>query len=637
MPYIVIARKYRPLTFNDLIGQEAIVTTLKNAIRSNRVAHSYLFTGQRGVGKTSMARIFSKALNCDKGPTISPCNVCDICKSISNGNDVDVLEIDGASNRGIDEVRNIRQNVNYAPSRSNYKIYIIDEVHMLTREAFNALLKTLEEPPPHVKFIFATTAVDRLPETVLSRCQRFDFKNISSDDIENHISGICKKEGIEAEKGVFRLIARYARGGLRDAESVLDQLISFSDGRITLNDVYAVLGTIDEVKMFEVIDGILKKDIKQALKIINETLSNGKGVTEFIDQMVWYLRDLLMASIYKNVSDNDKNVSESQMKLISDHSILSIDKIIYMIQHISDIKKKTRDDLHRRILIEVAIIKLALAEDISPITDILNRLENIEKMLSIDSVPDGLAMRQGSGGMNQVAVISRNSFPDGLTGDVNNRSDKDKPGIGSQGDAISKEGSDINKDKRDEIDNHKAITCADIEKRGFFNNKKGCEISNVDLDSLWSNIISNIQMKRKSLRAIMKEAKLIDYRNGEMVVEYPKEMRIHKERLESPDERRIIEGCAERIIGERVSLRLTLAEKYNRKIEEKRYNYNTSQRPELSRTNYNIDEVEPDDDSYYVREEKPTIVDTAQTGHDPVKKAIKIFGGRIVNIRRMDK
>ena len=184
MSYVVLARRYRPQTFEDIVGQVPIVTTLRNAIRTNRVAHAYLLAGPRGVGKTSMARILSKALNCQHGPTETPCNVCDICRRVSDGTDIDVLEIDGASNRGIDEIRNIRQNVGYAASRARYKIYIIDEVHMLTREAFNALLKTLEEPPPHVKFIFATTAVSRLPETVQSRCQRFDFKNISIQDIE---------------------------------------------------------------------------------------------------------------------------------------------------------------------------------------------------------------------------------------------------------------------------------------------------------------------------------------------------------------------------------------------------------------------------------------------------------------------
>ena len=246
MSYIVLSRRYRPKSFNEIVGQKHIVTTLVNALQSDRVAHAYLFAGPRGVGKTSMARILSKALNCQKGTAGNPCNKCSTCNSITNGNDIDVLEIDGASNRGIDEVRNIRQNVGYAPAVSRYKIYIIDEVHMLTKEAFNAILKTLEEPPEHVKFIFATTSPSRVPDTVQSRCQRFDFKNISVPDISDRLAQICKTENISAEEEVFQSIAKYARGGLRDSESILDQLASFCHEKITLKDVYDIFGVVSD-------------------------------------------------------------------------------------------------------------------------------------------------------------------------------------------------------------------------------------------------------------------------------------------------------------------------------------------------------------------------------------------------------
>ncbi|MEK7776462.1 MAG: DNA polymerase III subunit gamma/tau, partial [Planctomycetota bacterium] len=296
MSYVVLARRYRPQTFEDIVGQVPIVTTLRNAIRTNRVAHAYLLAGPRGVGKTSMARILSKALNCQHGPTETPCNVCDICRHISDGTDIDVLEIDGASNRGIDEVRNIRQNVGYAASRSRYKIYIIDEVHMLTREAFNALLKTLEEPPPHVKFLFATTSASRLPETVQSRCQRFDFKNISLLDIEKRLSDICNTEGVQIEPAVLHAIARYARGGLRDSQSVLDQLIAFCRTKITLEDVNFVLGCIEEDKILGLFEAFLQNDAASALKIVNDVLSEGKTCGEFVDQLLTGVRDLLVVS-----------------------------------------------------------------------------------------------------------------------------------------------------------------------------------------------------------------------------------------------------------------------------------------------------------------------------------------------------
>src|SRR5438270_7295020 len=225
--YTVLARRYRPQQFADLVGQEPVAQALTNALKSNRVAHAYLFTGARGVGKTSTARILAKALNCVRGPTATPCDACEICQSIAAGEDVDVLEIDGASNRGIDEVREIRQNVQYRPSRSRYKIYIIDEVHMLTPQAFNALLKTLEEPPPHVKFIFATTEVQKIPITILSRCQRFDFAGIGTAPIKERLRAIVENEGMRADDEALDMIARRAGGSMRDAQSLLDQLLAF--------------------------------------------------------------------------------------------------------------------------------------------------------------------------------------------------------------------------------------------------------------------------------------------------------------------------------------------------------------------------------------------------------------------------
>ena len=236
--YVVVARRYRPQTFAELIGQEHVAQALSNAISTHRVGHAYLFTGARGVGKTSAARILAKALNCEQGPTPIPCNQCDICQSVSTGEDVDVLEIDGASNRGIDEIRQLRQNVNVRPSRARYKIYIIDEVHMLTREAFNALLKTLEEPPEHVKFIFCTTEPTKIPITILSRCQRFDFAGISTRSIQDRLQQIVATEGVEAEPEALEILARRAAGSMRDSQSLLEQLLAFASGRITVADVH---------------------------------------------------------------------------------------------------------------------------------------------------------------------------------------------------------------------------------------------------------------------------------------------------------------------------------------------------------------------------------------------------------------
>ena len=229
MDYLVLARKYRPQAFEEVVGQESVTTTLRNALASGRVAHAYLFSGPRGVGKTTTARILAKALNCEQsdGPTPSPCHQCGSCRGIANGDDIDVIEIDAASNTGVDDIRTLRDNVRYAPARARFKVYIVDEVHMLSRSAFNAFLKTLEEPPPHVKFIFCTTEPHRLPDTIHSRCQRFDFRRISTDDIVRRLEQICTAEGVEAGHAALRLIARSSKGGMRDSETLLDQLTSY--------------------------------------------------------------------------------------------------------------------------------------------------------------------------------------------------------------------------------------------------------------------------------------------------------------------------------------------------------------------------------------------------------------------------
>src|SRR3954465_15708345 len=273
--YVVVARRYRPQDFSQLIGQGQVSQALANAINTNRVGHAYLFTGARGVGKTSTARIFAKALNCIQGPTTTPCGQCDICQGIAAGGDVDVIEIDGASNRGIDEIRQLRSNVNVRPSRARYKIYIIDEVHMLTTPAFNALLKTLEEPPEHVKFIFCTTEADKIPITVLSRCQRFDFPPIEMKSIVERLSHICQNEGIEAEPEALQIIARRAAGSMRDSQSLLEQLLSFGGEKITVADVHSLLGTAHSSRLTAIANCIARRDPAAALKEVEAAVNEG--------------------------------------------------------------------------------------------------------------------------------------------------------------------------------------------------------------------------------------------------------------------------------------------------------------------------------------------------------------------------
>ena len=302
MSYLVLARKWRPQTFAEVVGQTHIVQTLQNAIKFNRIPHALLFCGPRGVGKTTVARVLAKALNCEKGPCIEPCNECISCQEITQGHSLDVYEMDGASNRGIDEIREIRENVRYLPSKGRYKVYIIDEVHMLTKEAFNALLKTLEEPPPHVIFIFATTEPHKIPATIISRCQRFPFKRIASKTLYERVKYITAQEQIEIENEALWLLVRAAAGGLRDALSLLDQVISFSTPPIKAEDIRAILGLFDTQIVFEVIEAILDQDIKRTVFLIAKIAEEGEDIKEFYYQLVTYWRHLLMVKINPKTS-----------------------------------------------------------------------------------------------------------------------------------------------------------------------------------------------------------------------------------------------------------------------------------------------------------------------------------------------
>lgn len=368
--YTVLARRYRPQQFEDLIGQEPVAQALVNALKSNRVAHAYLFTGARGVGKTSTARILAKALNCEKGPTITPCDECEMCRNIAAGEDVDVLEIDGASNRGIDEVREIRQNVQYRPSRARYKIYIIDEVHMLTAPAFNALLKTLEEPPGHVKFIFATTEVQKIPITILSRCQRFDFAGIGTARIVECLKEIVEGEGMQADDEALALIARRAGGSMRDAQSLLDQLLSFGGERLTQEQVHSLLGTASAERVGELAAAVLDHDARRALALLQQVADTGLQLAELLDQLIEYWRDLLVVHC-AGIESQSLSIGPGQREALQKQAqALDADAILAGLEILVSAKNRMRSTSHGKIVLEMALVRLSRLENLVSLSQI---------------------------------------------------------------------------------------------------------------------------------------------------------------------------------------------------------------------------------------------------------------------------
>jgi DNA polymerase-3 subunit gamma/tau len=354
--YQVFALKYRPQTFDDLVGQEHVVRTLKNAVEQNRLAHAYLFVGPRGIGKTSSARILAKALNCEKGPTISPCGVCDSCREIAAGNSLDVLELDAASNRGIDDVRELRDNVRYAPTRGRYKIYIIDEVHMLTKEAANALLKTLEEPPEHVIFCLATTEPEKLPITILSRCQRFDLHRIPTNLIAEHLQFIARQEKVTLEPAAAHAIARGADGGLRDAESMLDQLVAFCGEKIAESDVLNVFGFTSEQTVAAFTEKVLRGNTSGALAALDEQAAAGKEMMKLMSDLIAHLRDLLVYKV-KPEALSDETAPELQASLGEEASLVETGRLLELIEQFAEAEGRMKWAPNKKLHFEVAVIK----------------------------------------------------------------------------------------------------------------------------------------------------------------------------------------------------------------------------------------------------------------------------------------
>ena len=424
MAYKALYRKWRPMTFDDVIGQEHIVKTLKNEISENRIAHAYLFTGTRGTGKTSTAKILSRAINCENVKDSNPCNECEICKGILGETLMDIIEIDAASNTGVDNIRSIIEQVQYTPTVAKYKVYIIDEVHMLSQGAFNALLKTLEEPPKHVVFILATTEVHKIPATILSRCQRFDFKTISPSDITARIKTILSGEGITAEDAAIDYVAYLANGSMRDSLSILDQCLAFKSNNLTYADTVEILGGLDDSSLLEIADFIGKNDTKSALGLFLEIADSGKNIDDFAMRMLDVFSKIMVCAVTN--APLKEGSDKRQEKILSASKNFSAEHIMFCINVLSELINNLKFTKNTKTLIEVAITRMSepcLCSDTGALLERIKRLEDKVAALSVSGAVLKEETQNGSAYQTNVSGENISAYQSG----VNGRDEDDVP------------------------------------------------------------------------------------------------------------------------------------------------------------------------------------------------------------------
>ncbi len=526
MSYQVLAQKYRPETFDDVIGQEAVTRTLKNSILNRRIANAYIFCGPRGVGKTSVARLLSKTLNCEADSNKRPCNKCDSCREIRQANNIDVLEIDGASNRGIDEIRTLRENVKFSPSRREFKIYIIDEVHMLTQEAFNALLKTLEEPPAHVKFIFATTEPHKVIPTIMSRCQRFDFKRIPPKMILERLSDIAKKEKLDVDEKAALLIARSSDGSLRDALVILDQMISFSGNKISADDVIELLGMVHKDKMFELADAIIDKKPAGVARSLDHLITGGKDPVFIANSLISHYRDLMILKTTGEATVDMAFTQEELNKLNEQLGKISLEEILYILQNISHCLVMMKSAMFARAPLEIALIRLAGREGALSLAEILAKLEE---------------MGQGSG---------ENDFvePPRLSEDTSSNNVQNP----APGQATFEKGEETASGPDD--DNEPA--------------KGGIDAANFN----WKAVLNYVRNKKMSVFTFLSAAKPVELSAKKVVIGFGKAHAFNKEALEANGNKSVVEEAVSKITGTSPRVEFTILEFLEEDIEAKENN-----------------------------------------------------------------
>ncbi len=536
---IVLYRKWRPQVFSEVIAQDHIKKTLQNAIVKNRISHAYIFCGSRGTGKTSMARILAKAVNCTNSKSGEPCNECKNCSEISSGRSLDLIEIDGASNRGIDEIRDLREKIRFSPSSALYKVFIIDEVHMLTREAFNALLKTLEEPPEHAIFILVTTEIHKIPPTVLSRCQRFDFERISVEDLINRLYFIAGKENLNIDKKALRLIAQNAEGGLRDAISLLDQLISYGGKNINLDQIRSVLGLVDIKTLEELTDLLIKKDTTQAIKLVNNVFSKGYDLHQFAKGMIEYLRSILIVKL--NQDEKILHISPDQFeKILSQSKEIELDGVLKLIKLFIKAEKDLKLATFPQLPLELVLIEANKENFNVSQDDVSNNKANA------DDKEKEISNSQNLESKNPPKKSVKN-LPDNFS---NGKED------------IDKDASQVQKNKINDKSTNKVNSLNDgVDLKKFLD--------------LWDEVLEEVKNYNHSVRAFLKASHPIDIKDDKITLEFF--YAFHKERIEDDKNRSYVEKAIEKVTNRSYKVYCTLGKKDSsgfQNVEKKENNVN---------------------------------------------------------------
>lgn len=486
--YQAIYRQYRPKTFDEVLGQKHVTNILKNQVKSKNIGHAYLFSGTRGTGKTSAAKIFSRAVNCLEPVDGNPCNQCEICKGIQDESIIDIIEMDAASNRRIDDIRELREKVVYSPSRTKYKVYIIDEVHMLTSEAFNALLKTLEEPPRHLIFILATTEPQKLPQTILSRCQRFDFKRITKRDIIENMRSITKDLNVEVDNRVLSLIAGNVDGAMRDALSLLDQCLSYGGGEITYEDAIDILGVVNMDIILDIVDSIMNKNIEDALETIDKVIENGKDINQFIKDLIYHYRNLMIVKTTKDPNTLIEVDEDLIKRYINQAENTDTSRILKSLDILTAADEKAKWSSGARVILEMAVVELIRIDELLSLEERVKKLE-------------------------QGIVIG-------------NRATAEPPKR-----AIAKE---ILKDEAKPLEKQTKEVKEEYIDRGE-------ELSFQAISEDWSNILQTIKSQKMNIYALLIEGEPVSFSNNLITIGYKEGFGFHKEAVSSPQNKEFVE------------------------------------------------------------------------------------------------